>query len=223
MFLVVIVGSSWSLKGFIAAFVLLNQVGEYRDHVSAGTRLDITVHVCSADFSLWHYNCGKGLLVIIILLLLHSSPDGTHPIPPILYFHISLSSSVSPHHLILSLQRADKNRERETARNREMARKQKTRIRWKQTDIHREVEAEREKEDRGVVFLTFEILCNHWPLVSQYPVKICLRFICCSSCFPSSSFFHHILQVLPFLSGLSLSLPWPLCGKVLGISWFVSN
>ena len=133
--------------------------------------------MCSADFfpvtlQLWRDRAvlSKVSLVIIILLLLHSSTDGPHlSIPPatsfpLLYFHISLSSSVSPHCLMLSLQGADSNRERETARNKEMERKQKmTRIRRKQTDIVRGVEAEREEEERGVVFLShlrsFVITC----------------------------------------------------------------
>lgn len=89
-----------------------------------------------------------------------------HPPPSFLYFHISLSSSVSPHRLILSLWGADENRERETARNTEIERKQKmTRGRWKQTETDRRTQAGREKEERSCISLTFESLCNHWPLL----------------------------------------------------------
>lgn len=75
----------------------------------------------------------EGSLVIIILLLLHLSPDGPHlsitppstpPHPPsllllshlLLHFHISLSSSVPPRQLIWSLGGTDKSRGTRTDR-----------------------------------------------------------------------------------------------------------
>lgn len=79
------------------------------------------------------YSSRKSSLVIIILRMLHPSPDGPHHsislLPcPCLHFHISLSSSVSSHHLILSLWGADKNRERETQKDKEKAEEDKNKF-----------------------------------------------------------------------------------------------
>lgn len=95
---------------------------------------------------------GKGSLVIIILLMLHSSPDGPHlSIPSLLpsrhlHFHISLSSSVSSHRLIfffcLSGEQTRAER-RETQRDKEEAKDDKNKLEYGngQTDLSKNREA----------------------------------------------------------------------------------
>lgn len=99
---------------------------------------------------------GKDSLVIIILLMLHSwwgsslrFPTAPPPPPrPCLHFHISLSSSVSSHRLILSLWGADKNRGRGMRRDKEKAKDDKKKL---ETDRERQKDL---SEGRGVPFLS---------------------------------------------------------------------
>lgn len=72
----------------------------------------------------------NGSLVIIILLLLHSSPDGPHlslppPSPsPSLFHHIPVFISFPPTVLTLSLWEADEYRESETVKHGAIERKE---------------------------------------------------------------------------------------------------
>lgn len=129
MLLVIIVDCSWSLKGLTAGLVLLNWVGECRGHVKAGNRLDVIVHECSADFPV-DTNCSavesKGSLVIIILLLLHSSPDGPHlsiPTPsssPSLFPHIHVFISFPSPPDFVSMRRRREQRKGDSQKHREI-------------------------------------------------------------------------------------------------------
>lgn len=93
---------------------------------------------------------GKGSPVIIILLMLHSSPDGPHlSIPSLLpsrhlHFHISLSSSVSSHRLIFFCLSGEQTRaeRRETQRDKEEAKDDKNKLEYGngQTDLSKKRE-----------------------------------------------------------------------------------
>jgi len=85
-----------------------------------------------------------------------------------------------------------------------------TRIRWKQTEMERRMQADREKGEMSCICLTFESLCNHgpfgyaWnskmPLVRQYPVKICYSLYAAHPIFLPHPSFIELTQ--PLLSHL---------------------
>lgn len=105
-----------------------------------------------AHWSLSFYSCYTHLLMGLI----SSSPL----LPcPCLHFHISLSPSVSSHRLILSLWGADKNREWETQKDKEKAKDDKNKL---ETDRNGQKDLSKK---RSSISLTFESLCNHWPLL----------------------------------------------------------
>lgn len=180
----------------------------------------------SVTLQLWRDRAveSKGSLVIIILLLLHSSPDGPHlSIPP-----PSLSASLFPHIPVfisfpslpdfVSLGSRQERRKGDSQKHREIERKEKmTRIRWKQTEGCKQKEESKGRE--GLYFLTSESLCNHWTLLVtakclwsantqwKYVTVILFPFIIpCSASSPSSHFFTWPVNI-PLLSLSSLFLP----------------
>ncbi len=104
----------------------------------------------------------KGSLVIIILLLLHSSPDGPHlssSPSPSLFPHIPVFISFPSPPDFVSLGSSRQQRKGDRQKHREIERKQKmTKIRWKLTEMDSRMQAGREKEERSCINLTFESL-----------------------------------------------------------------
>lgn len=105
-------------------------------------------------------------MAIIILLLLHSSPDG----PPLIIPATSLSPSPFPHIPVfisfpsppdfVSFGSRQEQRKGDSQKHREIERKQRmTRVTQRDRGMH----VEREKEESG--FISLKSLCTHWPLL----------------------------------------------------------
>ena len=151
-------------------------------------------------------------MVIIILLLLHSSPDGPHLIIPA----TSLSPSPFPHIPVfisfpsppdfVSFGSRQEQRKGDSQKHREIERKQRmTRVRHKETEGCKR----KERRKRGVSFLwkAFVLIGpSKIPSASQYPEKICYNHLV-SLLHPS---FIDLSQpsLFQLVSKYAIALPW---------------
>lgn len=188
-------GNCWEFlvpQGFHSSICIVELSRRLQRPCVGGTRLDVTVHTCSADFSLWHYNSGEtesrkpalnGHYHSTPVTLISWWASSHHSC----YFPVPFSISTYPclHQFPLAAwfclfweqTRTEKGRQPETQGDREKAKDDKS-------DTKGQRDARRKREGRERFYFSekplysLALACySKIPLASQYPEKICYNHL----------------------------------------------